>query len=70
MPTMLTDDQSEADEFIERVGPGTVAGPAGYVIERIGEFAEAGVVEIMLAPRPSNAESIQRLDEEVVAAFH
>ena len=69
MPTRLTDDQSEADEFIGNVGPGTVAGSAGYIIERIGEFAEEGVEEIMLAPRPSNAESLQRLDEEVIAAF-
>ena len=69
MPTLLTDDKAAADEFIQRVGPGTVAGTAGYIIERIGEFAEAGVEEVMLAPRPSNAVSLQRLDEEVVSAF-
>ena len=49
--------------------PGTVAGAAQYIIDRIGEFAEEGVEEIMLAPRPSDAESLQRLDEEVLAAF-
>ena len=54
MPTKLTDDQAEADEFIQRVGPGTVAGTAEYIIERIGEFAEEGVEEIMLAPRMPN----------------
>ena len=69
MPTKLTDDQAEADEFIRRVGPGTVAGTAAYIIDRIGEFDDAGVAEIMLAPRPSDVESLQRLDEEVVAAF-
>ena len=62
-------DQAEADEFIQRVGPGTVAGTASYIIDRIGEFADAGVHEIMLAPRPSDAESLHRLDEEVLAAF-
>ena len=69
MPTKLTDDQAEADEFIQRVGPGTVAGTAGYIIDRIGEFADAGVDEIMLAPRPTEVETLQRLDEEVLAAF-
>ncbi len=69
MPTKLSNDLAEVDEFIERVGPGTVAGTAEYIIQRIGEFAEAGVDEIMLAPRPSDAESLQRLDEEVVSAF-
>ena len=69
MPTKLTDNQAEADEFIQRVGPGTVAGTAEYIIDRIGEFAEEGVEEIMLAPRPSDAESLHRLDEEVLAAF-
>ena len=69
MPTKLTDDQAEADEFIQRVGPGTVAGTASYIVERIGEFAEEGVEEIMLAPRPSDAESLHRLDEKVLAAF-
>ena len=52
IPTKLTDDQ------------GTVAGIAEYIIDRIGEFAEAGVHEIMLAPWPSDAESLKCLDEE------
>ena len=60
MPTKLTNNQAEADEFIQRVGPGTVAGTASYIIDRIGEFAEEGVEEIMLAPRPSDAESLHR----------
>ena len=69
MPTKLTNNQAEADEFIQRVGPGTVAGTASYIVERIGEFAEEGVDQIMLAPRPSDAESLQSLDEEVLSAF-
>ena len=69
MPTKLSNDKAEVDEFIQRVGPGTVAGTAEYIIDRIGEFADAGADEIMLAPRPSNAEILQRLDDEVLAAF-
>ena len=69
MPTKLSNDKAETDEFIERVGPGTVAGTAEYIIGRVGEFVEAGVDEIMFAPRPSDVEAVQRLDEEIVAAF-
>ncbi len=69
MPTMLSSDQTAANEFIQRVGPGTVAGTASYIIERVGEFIEEGAVEIMFAPRPSSTEALQALDEEVISAF-
>ena len=69
MPTKLSNDETEVNEFIQRAGPGTVAGTAGYIIDRIGEFVDAGVDEIMLAPRPSDVEALQRLDDEVLAAF-
>jgi alkanesulfonate monooxygenase SsuD/methylene tetrahydromethanopterin reductase-like flavin-dependent oxidoreductase (luciferase family) len=69
MPTKLSNDETEVNEFIQRAGPGTVAGTAEYIIDRIGEFVDAGVDEIMLAPRPSNVEALQRLDDEVLAAF-
>jgi alkanesulfonate monooxygenase SsuD/methylene tetrahydromethanopterin reductase-like flavin-dependent oxidoreductase (luciferase family) len=69
MPTKLSNNQAEADEFIKQVGPGTVAGNAEYIVDRVGEFIDAGVDEIMFSPRPSDSEAIQRLDEEVVASF-
>ena len=69
MPVKLSNNEAEVNEFIGNVGPGTVAGTAEYIIDRIGEFIEEGVDEIMLAPRPSDAESLQRLDEEILAAF-
>ncbi len=69
MPTKLSNDQAEVNEFIKRVGPGTVAGTAEYIIDRVGEFIDAGVDEIMFSPRPSDFEALQRLDEEVLAAF-
>ena len=48
---------------------GSLAGPRDYIIDRIGQFDDSGVDEIMLAPRPSDVEALQRLDEEVLAAF-
>lgn len=69
MPTKLSTVNSDTDAFISQVGPGTVAGTADYIINRVGEFIEAGVDEIMFSPRPSDGESLQRLDEEVLSAF-
>ncbi len=70
MPTKLSKNKSETDAFIKQVGPGTVAGTADYIVSRVGEFMEAGVDEIMFSPRPSDSESLQALDEEVLSAFN
>jgi alkanesulfonate monooxygenase SsuD/methylene tetrahydromethanopterin reductase-like flavin-dependent oxidoreductase (luciferase family) len=70
MPVYVTDDRVAAEKFVSRLGPGTVAGPRSYVIDRIGEFADAGVDEIMFGAIPTgNVERLQRFDEEIVAAF-
>ena len=69
MPIKLSENTDETELLIDQVGSGTVAGTADYIIHRVGEFIEAGVDEIMFSPRPSNSESLQRLDEEVLSAF-
>ncbi len=70
MPVRVTDDQATADRFIKALGPGTVAGARQYVIDRIGEFADAGVSEIMFgAIATGDVEGYQRIEEEIVAAF-
>jgi alkanesulfonate monooxygenase SsuD/methylene tetrahydromethanopterin reductase-like flavin-dependent oxidoreductase (luciferase family) len=66
---MLTDDKSEADRFIEMIGPGTVAGSASYIIDRVGELIDAGADEIMFGRLPNDPEVVQRFEEAVVAAF-
>ena len=68
MPMNLTDDKESARRFIETLGPGTMAGPRNYIVDRIGEFADAGVEEIIFPPF-RDAETAQRVDEEIVAAF-
>ena len=68
MPLNLTDDKESARRFIETLGPGTMAGPRNYIVDRIGEFADAGVEEIIFPPF-GDAEALQRVEEEIVAAF-
>ena len=68
MPLNLTDDKESAKRSIESLGPGTMAGPRDYIVDRIGEFADAGVEEIIFPPF-RDAETVQRVEEEIVAAF-
>jgi alkanesulfonate monooxygenase SsuD/methylene tetrahydromethanopterin reductase-like flavin-dependent oxidoreductase (luciferase family) len=70
MPIKITDDKTSAELFVKALGPETVAGPRDYVIDRIGEFANEGVEEIMFgALRTGDVESYQRVEEQIVAAF-
>ena len=54
VPTKLTDDQREADEFVELIGPKTVAGSADYIVQRLGEFVDEGVDEVMFGRLPKH----------------
>ena len=69
VPVKMTDDKAEADEFIEAIGPGTVAGSAHYIIDRMGELVNEGVDEIMFGSLPNEPEEFQRIEEAVIAAF-
>ena len=49
---------------------GSVAGALNYVIDRIGQFVDAGVDEIMFGAIPTgDVEAFQRVEEDIVAAF-
>ena len=70
MPINVTDDKASVQRFEKVRGPGSVAGSRSYVIDRIGEFAEDGVEEIMFGAIPTgNVEEFQRIEEEIVSAF-
>ncbi len=69
VPVRLTDDPATAERFIAAIGPNTVAGPADYVVERVGDLIEAGAEEIMFGLLYNTPDDFQRLDEEVIAAF-
>ena len=72
MPVKVTDDKDAAAAFIasRSLGVGTVAGPKDYVIERIGEFMEAGVDEIMFGGLiTAEIEQYHQFNEEILAAF-
>ena len=73
MPVMVTDDETAAAAFIagRKLGEGAVAGPKNYVIDRIGEFVEAGVDEIMFAGLPTpDVEPYQRIEQDALSLFN
>ena len=70
MPCLLTNDETAAREWEERVGPGTLNGPADKIIQRIGEFKEFGIDEVMFGRRGDNdPDYFARLDDEVISKF-
>ena len=71
MPCYLTEDQNLIDRAVKGLGPGTVAGSKDYIVDRIGEFKEAGIAEIMFGGIPSgNVNLLQKFDEEILSAFN
>ena len=70
MPCYLTDDQDLIDRAVKGLGAGTVAGSKDYIIDRIGEFQEAGVAEIMFGGIPSgDTDRLKQFEEDVLSAF-
>ena len=69
VPVRLTDDPARAERFIAAIGPNTVAGPADYVVQRVGELIDTGAQEIMFGLLYNTPDDFQRIDEEVIAAF-
>lgn len=70
MPCYLTDDKSFAERMVKNLGEGTVAGPKQYIIDRIGEFRDAGVAEIMFGGIGSgDVERLEMYEKEIVSAF-
>ena len=62
--------RNRRQEWEQRIGPGTLNGSADKIVQRIGEFQEFGINEIMFGRRGDNdPEYFQRLDEEVISHF-
>ena len=67
MPCYLTEDQGLIDRAVKNLGPGTVAGPASFILDRIGEFQDAGIAEIMFGGIPSgDVERLEQFEKEIV----
>lgn len=71
MPLLITEDKEAIERFQRGLGRGSMAGPRNFVIDRIGEFEKEGVSEIMFGGiQTGDAEALQKVEEEIVSAFH
>ena len=69
-PLQVTEDQASEEAFQKRWGPGAMCGSRSHVVDRIGQFVEEGVDEIIFGHLPTgNVEAYQRVEEEIVAVF-
>ena len=68
MPCYLTEDKNLIERVVGGLGPGTVAGPRQYIVDRIGEFQDAGIAEIMFGGLGS-VERLKQYEEEIISAF-
>lgn len=70
MPCYLTEDQNLIERVVKGLGAGTVAGSRQYIVDRIGEFRDAGIAEIMFGGLASgDVERLQQFESEIVSAF-
>ena len=68
MPCYLTESKSLIERVVKGLGPGTVAGSRQYIVDRIGEFQDAGIAEIMFGGL-GGVERLKQYEEEIISAF-
>ena len=68
MPLNLTDDKESAKRSIETLGPGTMAGPRNYIVDRSSASSPTPVSRRSYSPRSAMPKPHQRVDEEIVAS--
>ena len=70
MPCYLTEDKNLIERVVGGLGAGTVAGSRQYIVDRIGEFQDAGIAEIMFGGLGSgDVERLKQYEEEIISAF-
>lgn len=70
MPCYVTEDRNLIERAVKNLGPGTVAGSRQYVIDRIGEFSDAGIAEIMFGGvTDGGLDRVQLLQEDIIPNF-
>ena len=66
-PLRLANTEAQRKRILQE-HPNRTVGSRNFHIDLVGEFAEAGVVEMCCATQ-DNVEDLQRVDEEIIAAF-
>ena len=70
IPLRLESDEKKAEELRKRRGEWILYGTASFIIDRIQEYKDAGVEEIMFGGVPSKPELYERINDEILSAFN
>jgi len=69
MPIHLENDEEKAIRYRKIRGEWTLTGSASFIINRIQEYLDVGVEELIFGSVPSKAELYKRLNNEILSAF-
>jgi len=69
MPIHLENDEEKAIRYRKIRGEWTLTGSASFIINRIQEYSDVGVEELIFGSVPSKAEFYERLKDEILSAF-
>ena len=70
IPFRLESDEKKAAQLRKARGEWVLYGTPSFIIDRIQQYIDAGVEEIMLGSVPMKAELFERVDEEILSAFN
>jgi alkanesulfonate monooxygenase SsuD/methylene tetrahydromethanopterin reductase-like flavin-dependent oxidoreductase (luciferase family) len=65
----LENDEKKAAEFRKQRGEWFFIGSASFIIDRIQQYMDVGVEEIMFGGVPTKPKLYERIDEEILSAF-
>jgi alkanesulfonate monooxygenase SsuD/methylene tetrahydromethanopterin reductase-like flavin-dependent oxidoreductase (luciferase family) len=68
VPIRIMENEARAAE-LRRGDDWNMIGPVSYVIDRVGDFIDAGVDEFMMSAVPNKPNVYQELDEKILSAF-
>ena len=69
MPIHLENDEEKATRYRKIRGEWTLTGSASFIINRIQEYLDVGVEELILGSVPSKVKFYDRLNDEILSAF-
>lgn len=69
IPLRLESDEKKAAKLRKARGDWVLYGTSSFIIDRIQQYIDAGVEEIMLGSVPMKSELFERINEEILSAF-
>ena len=70
IPLRLESDEKKAEELRKRYGEWVLYGTASFIIDRIQQYKDAGVEEIMFGGVPCKPELYESINDEILSAFN